>query len=340
MSQAFVSQVLKLKQKLLKNGKSSSKTVMSSKVGSKTVKFNANGGIVAGALKTKKGHVISMPIAYKNGYKFKGWYSGKTKYDFGSKISKNIKLKSKFSKLSESDYLDMVDLDYIKIYHNAYYDEYQVVMADSGKGWKDNKDVKKYFIKKSLPKGYCPDSYFNPKAYIKIVKSKYGIKLSSYKEALDFYLGCGRNNNDKATYKCIHNGGKFDDTFTDIEYDYYPNVYERYVPMGDNYAMYCGECGKYFYGPTKHDDWNIHMFYICNVLGLPGSGWAWAWDTYDTFYKKEDHEHTDTMQRSYCQNKGKQVSQKLLESKYTPYRTDVPMSYPPTGPVWWYIDKF
>lgn len=46
------------------------------------------------------------------------------------------------------------------------------------------------------------------------------------------------------------------------------------------------------------------------------------------------------MQRSYCQNKGKQVSQKLLESKYTPYRTDVPMSYPPTGPVWWYIDKF
>lgn len=65
--------------------------------------------------------------------------------------------------------------------------------------------------------------------------------------------------------------------------------------MGDNYAMYCGECGKYFYGPTKHDDWNIHMFYICNVLGLPGSGWAWAWDTYDTFYKKEDHEHTDTM---------------------------------------------
>ena len=110
--------------------------------------------------------------------------------------------------------------------------------------------------------------------------------------------------------------------------------------MGDNYAMYCGECGKYFYGPTKHDDWNIHMFYICNVLGLPGSGWACAWDTYDTFYKKEDHEHTDTMQRSYCQNKGKQVSQKLLESKYTPYRTDVPMSYPPTGPVWWYIDKF
>ena len=102
-------------------------------------------------------------------YKFKGWYSGKTKYDFGSKISKNIKLKSKFSKLSESDYLDMVDLDYIKIYHNAYYDEYQVVMADSGKGWKDNKDVKKYFIKKSLPKGYCPDSYFNPKAYIKIL---------------------------------------------------------------------------------------------------------------------------------------------------------------------------
>ena len=69
--------------------------------------------------------------------------------------------------------------------------------------------------------------------------------------------------------------------------------------MGDNYAMYCGECGKYFYGPTKHDDWNIHMFYICNVLGLPGSGWAWAWDTYDTFYKKEDHEHTDTMQR-FC----------------------------------------
>ena len=310
------------------------------KVCSKTVKFDSNGGILAGSIKAKGSYIIAMPIAYKNGYKFKGWYNGKTKYEYGSKIKKNVKLTSKFTKLSENDYLDMVNLDYIKIYHNAYYDEYQSVMADSGKGWKNNKDVKKYFIKKSVPKGYCPNSYFNPKAYIKIVKTKYDIHLSSYREALDFYLGCGRDNADNATYKCIHNGGKFDDTFTDTEYDYYPNVYERYVPMGDNYAMLCGECGKYFYGPTKHDDWNNHMFYICNVLGQPGSGWSWAWDTYDIFYKKEDHEHTDTMRRSYCQNKGKKVSEKLLESKYTPYRTDVPISYPPTGPVWWYVDKF
>ena len=85
----------------------------------------------------------------------------------------------------------MVDLDYIKIYNNAYYDEYQVVMVDSGKGWKNNKEVKKYFLKNSIPKGYCPNSYFNPKAYMQIVKSKYGIELSSYSEALDFYLSCG-----------------------------------------------------------------------------------------------------------------------------------------------------
>lgn len=169
---------------------------------------------------TKGSYIISTPIAYKNGYKFQGWYNG---------------------------------------------------------------------------------------------KSKYGIHLSSYREALDFYLGCGRDNDDNATYKCIHNGGKFDDTFTDTEYDYYPNVYERYVPMGDNYAMLCGECGKYFYGPTKHDDWDIHMFYICNVLSQPGSGWSWAWDTYDIFYKKEGHEHTDTMRRSYCQNKGKKYQKYYLK---------------------------
>lgn len=321
----------------VKKAKSEAKSKV--KIGSKTVKFNANGGILAGSLKTKSGYITSMPIAYKNGYKFVGWYSGKTQYTYGSKISKSITLKSKFTKLSESEYLDMVNLDYIQIYHNAYYEEYQVVMADSGKGWKNNKEVKRYFIENSLPKGYCPNSYFNPKVYIEIVKSKYGIKLSSYKEALDFYLGCGRDNDDEATYKCIHNGGKFDDTFTDTEYDYYPNVYERYVPMGDNYSMHCGECGKYFYGPTKHDDWDNHMTYN-SLHGLPTSGWAWDWDTYDIFYKKEDHEHTDIMQRSYCQSKGKKVSEKLLNREYTPYRTDVPISYPPTGPVWWYVDKF
>lgn len=234
----------------------------------------------------------------------------------------------------------MVDLDYIKIYNNAYYDEYQVVMVDSGKGWENNKEVKKYFLKNSVPKGYCPNSYFNPKAYMQIVKSKYGIELSSYSEALDFYLSCGKNNNDSTTLKCIHEGGAYDDTFSEVEYEYYQDKYEVYEPGGENYSMLCGECGKYFYGPTKHDDWAFHMFYICNVLGLPGSGWAPCYDQYRIFYKKEDHEHTDTLRRTYCQNQGKKKKEELLKQEYTPYRTDVAMSYPPTGPVLWYVDKF
>lgn len=310
-----------------------------SKVGSKTVKFDSNGGILAGSLKTKKGYIKSMPISYKNGYRFTGWYSGKTLYDYGTKITKSVTLKAKFKKLSENDYLEEVNTDYIKIYNNAYYDEYQDVMVDSGKGWDNNTAVRRYFIKNSLPKGYCPNKYFNPKAYIEIVKSKYGITLSSYKEALDFYLGCGEYNGDTATYKCIHNGGKYDDTYVENQYEYYPNVYETYEPMGDNYAMVCSDCGKYFYGETKHDDWLTHET-ILEMNGLPTGSWAWSWDRYDIFYKKEDHEHTDTIQSSYCQSKGKKVSQKLIERKYTPYRTDVPISYPPTGPVWWYVDKF
>lgn len=263
-------------------------TKLTAKVGKKTVKFVANSGIVAGKLKTKKGYITELPVAYKKGYETVGWYSGKTEYYYGSKISKNVTLTPKYKKLSENDYLDLVDLDYIKIYNNAYYDEYQVVMVDSGKGWKNNKEVKKYFLKNSIPKGYCPNAYLNTKAYMQIVKSKYGIELSSYSEALDFYLSCG----------------------------------------------------KYFYGPTKHDDWAFHMFYICNVLGLPGSGWAPCYDQYRIFYKKEDHEHTDTLRRTYCQNEGKKKKEELLKQEYTPYRTDVAMSYPPTGPVLWYVDKF
>lgn len=313
---------------------------LTAKVGNKTVKFVANSGIVAGKLKTKNGYITELPVAYKKGYETVGWYSGKTEYYYGSKISKNVTLTPKYKKLSENDYLDLVDLDYIKIYNNAYYDEYQVVMVDSGKGWKNNKEVKKYFLKNSIPKGYCPNSYFNPKAYMQIVKSKYGIELSSYSEALDFYLSCGKNNNDSTTLKCIHEGGAYDDTFSEVEYEYYQDKYEVYEPGGENYSMLCGECGKYFYGPTKHDDWAFHMFYICNVLGLPGSGWAPCYDQYRIFYKKEDHEHTDTLRRTYCQNEGKKKKEELLKQEYTPYRTDVAMSYPPTGPVLWYVDKF
>ncbi len=82
-------------------------------------------------------------------------------------------------------------------------------------------------------------------------------------------------------------------------------------------------------------------FDICNVLGLPGSGWAPCYDQYRIFYKKEDHEHTDTLRRTYCQNQGKKKKEELLKQEYTPYRTDVAMSYPPTGPVLWYVcDKF
>lgn len=309
------------------------------KVGSKTVKLDANGGIILGSFKTKNGYVTDLPVAYKKGYEITGWYSGNTEYYYGSKISKNVTLVAKYRKLKAEDYRSIVDLDYLKNnYVNAYYDELQDIMVDSNKPWEDNSAVKQYYLDKMLDKGYCPTTYFNPKAYIQIVKSKYGIELSSYKEALEFYLGCGIPNGDKATLKCIHDGGSFDDSFSEVEYDYYPNVYERYET--GEYAMYCGECGKYFYGPTKHDDWDIHMFYICNVLNQEGSGWSWAYDTYDIFYKKEDHEHTDTVRRTYCQNEGKKVEEKLISSDYTPYRTDAPMSYPPDGPVWWYIDKF
>lgn len=315
-------------------------TKLTAKVGKKTVKFVANSGILAGKLKTKNGYITELPVAYKKGYETVGWYSGKTEYYYGSKINKNVTLTPKYKKLSENDYLDLVDLDYIKIYNNAYYDEYQVVMVDSGKGWKNNKEVKKYFLKNSVPKGYCPNSYLNPKAYMQIVKSKYGIELSSYSEVLDFYLSCGKNNNDSTTLKCIHEGGAYDDTFSEVEYEYYQDKYEVYEPGGDNYSMLCGECGKYFYGPTKHDDWALHMLYVCNVLGLPGSGWAPYYDQYRIFYKKEDHEHTDTLRRTYCQNQGKKKKEELLKQEYTPYRTDVAMSYPPTGPVLWYVDKF
>lgn len=52
-------------------------TKLTAKVGKKTVKFVANSGIVAGKLKTKKGYITELPVAYKKGYETVGWYSGK-----------------------------------------------------------------------------------------------------------------------------------------------------------------------------------------------------------------------------------------------------------------------
>lgn len=60
------------------------------KSGKYKVKFDADKGIVVGNFKTYKGYLSEFPVAYKRGYKFLGWYSGKTRYDYGTKINKSV----------------------------------------------------------------------------------------------------------------------------------------------------------------------------------------------------------------------------------------------------------
>lgn len=67
-----------------------------------TVKFDSNGGSKVGSVKVKEGYGFTKPSnPTRKGYKFVEWQLNGKKYDFKSKVSKNVTLKAKWEKVEE-----------------------------------------------------------------------------------------------------------------------------------------------------------------------------------------------------------------------------------------------
>lgn len=67
-----------------------------------TVTFNSDGGTTVAKQTVEEGKKATEPKnPTKNGYTFKGWYLGSTKYNFSNKVTKNITLKAKWEKIEE-----------------------------------------------------------------------------------------------------------------------------------------------------------------------------------------------------------------------------------------------
>ncbi|MBE6151738.1 MAG: hypothetical protein E7165_00270 [Firmicutes bacterium] len=68
------------------------------------VTFNSNGGNKIESLNVEDGKtIIDIPRPKKSGYKFIGWYNGKTKFNFKTTITGNITLTAKWEKIEVSD---------------------------------------------------------------------------------------------------------------------------------------------------------------------------------------------------------------------------------------------
>lgn len=62
-----------------------------------TVTFNSDGGSAVAAAKAKYNETVKEPTApTKEGFNFDGWYNGDTKFDFTTKITKDLTLKAKW----------------------------------------------------------------------------------------------------------------------------------------------------------------------------------------------------------------------------------------------------
>lgn len=62
-----------------------------------TVTFNSDGGSAVAAAKVKYNETVKEPAApTKEGFNFDGWYNGDTKFDFTTKITKDLTLKAKW----------------------------------------------------------------------------------------------------------------------------------------------------------------------------------------------------------------------------------------------------
>ena len=74
-----------------------------------TVKFDSNGGTKVDNAKVVEGEVVLEPKPTRDGYILDGWYLGEEKFDFQTKITKDITLKARWNDGPKVNVIFMVD---------------------------------------------------------------------------------------------------------------------------------------------------------------------------------------------------------------------------------------
>lgn len=101
MAKSIEDAVAGLKEK--DNGKDNNKdnnTPVTPQIKTYTVTFKAAGGSAVKAQKVEEGKSVSKPKnPTRKGYKFAGWYTGKTAYKFDTPVKKNLTLTAKWTKI-------------------------------------------------------------------------------------------------------------------------------------------------------------------------------------------------------------------------------------------------
>ena len=82
------------------------------KINEYTVTFNSDGGSAVAAAKVKYNETVKEPAApTKVGFNFDGWYNGDTKFDFTTKITKDLTLKAQWkAEVVEPEYSSIVNV--------------------------------------------------------------------------------------------------------------------------------------------------------------------------------------------------------------------------------------
>lgn len=294
--------------------------------GKRTVTFIAKynqGPIVYTVTKNSKlGKLPSNPK--RKGYKFKGWYTSYVDtnaaritantvikndmmvYAKWEPTKKHAAVKTKYNtKIKAAKYKQMIDAKYVRNVYGDY-------LSETGDIDEANSDaeVVNYFYKHMMFKGYRPSAWFDPDYYYDYVRSRYGKKLTSYKQVYNFYLGWGSSHYDETSvYSCRHTSTSgYDDSCVSISTTYYWDVYKKkYIDK-----LLCS-CGEVF---DRYDDWLNHSF----EQETGDHGCAPYKIEEKVFTKKENHSHVDRKLLIYCGSSAKKIATKRVSRIYEPYK--------------------
>lgn len=278
-----------------------------------TVTFDPNNGnIVYGSNKSKivKGNKVgALPIPLRSGYIFLGWYDGDNMITKDNTFDGNKTVTAKWKQTTDDELNTYINLNYLR---TVFANELNTTPStDNPASYYSDTKLKKFMRDTGINLGWRSTTSFDPDYFARQMLKTYGVKLNTYKDAWECYIGiCNTLEYDiiqkLAKGTCQHNGGTISDEKTCRFDNYIVAVTEEKI-IGTK--LECS-CGFTFYNPDDH-------YAHCDELmeqGLEPCGVS-STDIYETIVKEPayiEHEY-----RTYCMNTGQVKNTKTEREPWT-----------------------